>query len=174
MSAHNTYTMVLAFTPSLRRILLLHKPPDHRNPIFRDRWTVPGGLLEDSESTADGAAREFREETGLHIEASQLTPIGLFFCNCDPQESEHDIAVHAVILSDDFLAQAQGLPGEPVEVFSWLPLNRVWQLRPLYELAVGRLLQPSGAIADTQAGKGDACTEWPDERKPAAQPLKPK
>ena len=108
MSAHNTYTMVLAFTPSLRRILLLHKPPDHRNPIFRDRWTVPGGLLEDSESTADGAAREFREETGLHIEASQLTPIGLFFCNCDPQESEHDIAVHAVILSDDFLAQAQG------------------------------------------------------------------
>ena len=76
MSAHNTYTMVLAFTPSLRRILLLHKPPD----LGRRQMIGSGTCL----TTYRGQK---------------------FLCSPD---------------------------------------------------------------------SGDACTEWPDERKPAAQPLKPK
>jgi len=35
---------------------------------YRDRWGVPGGLLQKGEEAADGATREVREEVGLHVE----------------------------------------------------------------------------------------------------------
>lgn len=35
---------------------------------YRDRWGVPGGLLERGERAADGAKREVFEEVGLEIE----------------------------------------------------------------------------------------------------------
>ena len=52
----------------------------------------------------------------------------------------------------------------------------------LEELVGRRQMIGSGTCLTTYRGQkflcspdsGDACTEWPDERKPAAQPLKPK
>jgi 8-oxo-dGTP pyrophosphatase MutT (NUDIX family) len=38
-------------------------------------WEPPGGALEVDESVLDGLAREVREETGLHIEATRLTGV---------------------------------------------------------------------------------------------------
>jgi 8-oxo-dGTP diphosphatase len=35
---------------------------------YRERWGVPGGLLERREEAADGARREVREEVGLDVE----------------------------------------------------------------------------------------------------------
>ncbi|HEX4901529.1 MAG TPA: NUDIX hydrolase [Acidimicrobiales bacterium] len=35
---------------------------------YRDRWGVPGGLLQRGEDAADGVKREVREEVGLHVE----------------------------------------------------------------------------------------------------------
>ena len=37
-------------------------------------WEPPGGVLELDESILDGARREVREETGLHIEPERLIP----------------------------------------------------------------------------------------------------
>lgn len=36
--------------------------------VYRDRWGVPGGLLEKGEDAADGARREVFEEVGLVID----------------------------------------------------------------------------------------------------------
>lgn len=35
---------------------------------YRDRWGVPGGLLQKGEDAADGVKREVQEEVGLHVE----------------------------------------------------------------------------------------------------------
>ena len=36
--------------------------------VYRDRWGVPGGLLERGEAARDGAVREVHEEVGISIE----------------------------------------------------------------------------------------------------------
>src|SRR5690606_9648623 len=35
---------------------------------YRDRWGVPGGLLQRGEDVEEGARREVREEVGLEVE----------------------------------------------------------------------------------------------------------
>lgn len=52
------------------RALLLHGG-DPARPGER-YWFTPGGGLRGSETTAEGAARELREETGLRVTASEL------------------------------------------------------------------------------------------------------
>ena len=48
------------------------------NKEFPFRWEFPGGSALAGESGADAASRELREESGLHVEPSALTPIGRF------------------------------------------------------------------------------------------------
>jgi 8-oxo-dGTP pyrophosphatase MutT (NUDIX family) len=52
------------------RTLLLHGG-DPARPGTR-WWFTPGGGLQDGETTAEGAARELLEETGLHVSAADL------------------------------------------------------------------------------------------------------
>lgn len=44
---------------------------------FPGMWSIPGGKLEDGESTQEGAKREFLEETAVDISDKQLEFIGL-------------------------------------------------------------------------------------------------
>ena len=39
------------------------------------RWVPPGGVLELSETPADGVVREVLEETGIHVKVDQLTGV---------------------------------------------------------------------------------------------------
>jgi ADP-ribose pyrophosphatase YjhB (NUDIX family) len=44
---------------------------------FPGMWSIPGGKLEENETTQEGAKREFFEETSLKIDDVELTFVGL-------------------------------------------------------------------------------------------------
>ncbi len=54
------------------RVLLVRRG----QPPLKDRWSLPGGVVELGETVREAAAREAREETGLHVEVMQL--LGVF------------------------------------------------------------------------------------------------
>ncbi len=59
---------VLLFHPD-GRILLLQRA-DHK--LFGGQWGLPCGKLDHGELPVDGAIRELREETGIHVAAQDL------------------------------------------------------------------------------------------------------
>jgi ADP-ribose pyrophosphatase YjhB (NUDIX family) len=46
------------------------------HPPLRDRWSIPGGVLEVGEEVREAAVREAHEETGLTVEPGEL--LGVF------------------------------------------------------------------------------------------------
>lgn len=44
---------------------------------FPGMWSIPGGKLEENETTQEGAKREFFEETAVDIDDKEITFIGL-------------------------------------------------------------------------------------------------
>ncbi len=49
------------------RLLLLRQPPGHG-------WSLPAGLLDRRESPLDAAVRELHEETGIKVDAADVSP----------------------------------------------------------------------------------------------------
>ncbi len=136
------YAMLFVLTPDLENVLLLLKPWAHPNPIFRDKWTAPGGHIEEGESELDGALREMWEETGLTFRQDEVRFVLNFACNCDPTESEHEVFVYAATAPIEKLNRAVGDTNEPISVWRGLPPNTLWYVSPLMDLIKGRLKQP--------------------------------
>lgn len=58
------------------RVLMQER--DEHAPVWPEMWCFPGGGLEADEQPADGAVRELAEETGIVLDAADLTDLGLF------------------------------------------------------------------------------------------------
>lgn len=74
------------------RVLLVQRidPPD------AGRWSVPGGRVEPGETTAEAAAREVREETGLEVAVGD--ELGRVRIPGPDDETVYDIVDHAATL----------------------------------------------------------------------------
>lgn len=57
-----------------RRMLLLKRGAT--DPWLPGRWCFPGGAIDPGEGPFEGAAREAREEAGLHLRVRDLEPLG--------------------------------------------------------------------------------------------------
>ena len=63
------------------RVLILNEDNEVllvRSWLGHQKWSLPGGGVKRAERPEEAAAREIHEETGLHVPASHLTPIGSF------------------------------------------------------------------------------------------------
>jgi ADP-ribose pyrophosphatase YjhB (NUDIX family) len=54
------------------RVVLIKRKPQNDYPGLERYWWLPGGGFEPPECIDEGAAREFREETGLEIQLTKL------------------------------------------------------------------------------------------------------
>lgn len=62
-------TAAALFTSPAGRVLLV-------KPNYRNHWTLPGGMLEQSEPPHEGCRREVEEEIGLQITPGPLLAVG--------------------------------------------------------------------------------------------------
>ncbi len=107
------------------RLMLLRQPPGRG-------WTLPGGLLRGGEHPVDGARRELAEETGIRLDAGELTP-------ANPNAVVHTKGRWVDLVFEAQVAAAAVTPVvDGAEVFeaAWHPIDAL----PRLTLATVRLL----------------------------------
>lgn len=66
--------IVICLDKNARFLVIRRGPNDDRE----GQWTIPGGHIDDEDtSIKSGAQREFKEETNLHVELSDMQYIGM-------------------------------------------------------------------------------------------------
>lgn len=91
--------------------------------VYRQRWGVPGGLLDRGEEAADGARREVFEEVGLAIDL-----VGEPLVVVDPEPRRVDIIYRARLA--DGADAASVSPGSPEIVEArWFPRSGLPELQ---------------------------------------------
>ncbi len=88
----------------------------------KNRWSIPGGMVELGEKVQDAVIREVEEECGLNVEIARLMDV----VDSITVDEEGRVQFHFVIL--DFLAQVKGgtlKPDDDVSDARWVLLEEV-------------------------------------------------
>lgn len=70
---------LIVFDPTLNYVMLIKRGANTEPVQFRHRWAIPGGFLNRDETSVQGAAREYHEETGQKVDEKNL----IFVCVAD-------------------------------------------------------------------------------------------
>ena len=87
---------------------------------YKDFWALPGGFLEIEETPIEGAKRELKEETSLHIDV--LKEVGTFGeIDRDPRGRTITIVFYTFITNNGQIAKANTDAAE----IRWFSINRI-------------------------------------------------
>jgi 8-oxo-dGTP diphosphatase len=105
---------VVAMTPD-GRVLLIERGWDP----YEGAWALPGGHVDEGETSRDAAARELAEETGVHVAVDDLVQIGAFDQpGRDPRGRYVTVAYLARVPAD-----TQAVAGDDARDARWWPAD---------------------------------------------------
>ncbi|UED85296.1 NUDIX domain-containing protein [Streptomyces profundus] len=105
---------VLAVTPD-RRILLIERGWDP----FVGMWALPGGHVDPGETALEAAVRELAEETGVTVDASDLSQVGIFDAPGRDPRGRYITVAHLALVPVGTIATA----GDDARRAAWWPLD---------------------------------------------------
>lgn len=112
-----SYTVCFLFSEALDQVLLAQK----KKTTFIGKWNGVGGLVEQRELPARGAAREIREETGIHLDMEDLTWLGRLSLkhNCATDTDDGvTLYYYAAVIPKESVRQVETDTGERLSWFS--------------------------------------------------------
>lgn len=128
--AVTTDCVVFGFDGVHLNVLLVERGNDP----FKGCWAFPGGFLNIDEDAPDGALRELKEETGLHME--HIEQLGAFTAPArDPRSRVISIAFFALVRVTDVQA------GDDAASARWFSIDKLPQLAFDHALIFEKALQ---------------------------------
>jgi 8-oxo-dGTP diphosphatase len=114
-----TDLVIFAYNKGSLEVLLIQR----KNDPFKDSWALPGGFLDENETTEACAARELNEETGLKV--ANLNLVGVYSKpNRDPRSRVVSVAYTTFIAKPKYALKAQ----DDASNLQWLPLSKIPKL----------------------------------------------
>ncbi len=110
------YRIVVGIVRQQNQLLLVQNQADGAEAI----WSLPGGVIEEGETLKDALEREMREETGLSVEAFELTYITENFIeqfNAHSLVTYFDCSVTGELSLND--------PDREVVACQWVPIEQL-------------------------------------------------
>ncbi len=118
---------------------------------YRDRWGIPGGLLERGEKVEDGARREVREEVGLEVDL-----VGEPAVTIDPDPQRVDVIFRCRLADGQAAADLQVSSAEIVEA-RWFAPDQL----PELQFETASALVALARAATSPAGRRLPEPVWP-------------
>ncbi|WP_263366132.1 NUDIX hydrolase [Edaphobacter bradus] len=95
-----------------------------REPL-RGTWSLPGGLLELGETTAEGVAREVLEETAVRVQPVEIvTTLDRIMRDDDGRVQYHYVLVEWLCLAED--TRSEPVCGDDAEAAEWVKRDEIF------------------------------------------------
>ncbi|HEX7159358.1 MAG TPA: NUDIX domain-containing protein [Edaphobacter sp.] len=117
-----------------------------REPL-RGRWSLPGGLLELGEITAEGVAREVLEETGIRVRPVEIvTTIDRILRDDDGRVRYHYVLVEWLCFVDDERAL---VCGDDADEAAWVKRSEIFSAKLELEQPTLSVIEKALKLAET-------------------------